>query len=119
MEQGPLESMVPPLMEVELVGPEEDSQGEEKPDRNPPSFHIEPGVLTSLLCCRANWAGLGVWLSQAVVAMAERGREEGVAITEAVLSFVSPPPAEVERLGAVGQPCPSLLPAASSLFSAS
>jgi hypothetical protein len=36
-------------MEVELTGPDE-SQGEEKPDRNPPSLHIEelPGVLISL-----------------------------------------------------------------------
>lgn len=34
-------------MEVELTGPD-DSQGEEKPERNPPSLHIEE-LLTSLV----------------------------------------------------------------------
>lgn len=45
-EQGPLfEALLP--MEVELTGPDE-IQGEEKPERNPPSLHIEE-LLISLV----------------------------------------------------------------------
>ncbi len=55
MEEGPPTGVPPPpaplFMEGELTGPEEESQGEEKPERNPPSLHMEelPGVLVTLL----------------------------------------------------------------------
>lgn len=58
IEQGPLEV-------EELTGPDE-SQGEENPERNPPSLHMDPGVLVMLisLVWRANGVELGAWPSQ-------------------------------------------------------
>lgn len=71
MEQGSLEAAPPPPLpiEVELAGPEE-SQGEEKPERNPPSLHMDelPGVLVMLisLVWRAKGVEVGVGGSHCV-----------------------------------------------------
>ena len=75
MEQGSLGvTLTPPPppalpIEVELTGPEE-SQGEEKPERNPPSLHMDelPGVLVMLisLVWREKGVELGVWPSHCV-----------------------------------------------------
>lgn len=62
MDVGPLEFTL--LLFVE-VGPDE-SHGEEKPERKPPSLHMElPGVLSILmsLVCREKWEELCWWPS--------------------------------------------------------